>query len=410
MVARRWTFLATLAGVALSSSPAAAQTWTGNRSTPAISELVAVDETGDVAWPFGYEDLAGDGAEYGQQEQSIDIRTAYAAADNQTFWARTYVSDDSAVGGNVIVFVFVDADDDAATGGGADAAEINALFTVDPSPGGYEYVLEIGGDATINDIWAWDDMQGMFAPITLMPNDNADAEAGQDDDPIDLSGAAHGYLQGMVDLDLLGLDSACDANLFFRSVNDGGTLDGDLDVGTGEVAPCVPVDANDDNVPDIVVPPGGCQDALDCPFYGICVDGQCVIPSACLDDTDCGPDEFCNPDGICFPNPGGPCNDDADCGDLVCDNGTCQPCDLGSDQCGPGRVCTANGRCVDGNATGTGGAGGDGLGLNAGDNVQGGAFTCGIGDGPASRWTLLLLAAGAISLLGRRYKREGRRG
>lgn len=403
MLHRSLPFSMTLGAIALSAAPAAAQTWTGNRTTPAISELVAIDATGEPSWPFGFEDLAGDGTDFGQQEQSIDIRTAYAVADGQTFWARTYVSDDNAAGGNIVVFVFIDADDSPLTGGGADATEINALFTNDPTPGGYEFVIEIGGNAMINDIWEWDG--AMFAPLALMPNDNADAEAGQDGDPLDLGGLAHGYLQGMVDLNLVGLDSTCDAGLFFRSVNEGGMIDGDLNVAT--VAPCIPVDADDDGVPDFVVPEEGCTDDDDCPFFGVCVDGECVLPGACLDDGDCDPDEFCNDDGICFPNPGGDCTDDSDCGDLVCDDGTCQPCDLGGDQCGPGRVCTADGRCIDGNAGGAGG--GDGLGLEPGDNVQGGAFTCAIADVPSSRWALVVLGLGLVSLLGRRSMREGDR-
>jgi hypothetical protein len=135
------------------------------------------------------------------------------------------------------------------------------------------------------------------------------------------------------------------------------------------------------------------------------VDAECVIPAACLDDSDCDADEFCNDDGICFPNPGGSCTDDADCGDLVCENGTCMPCDLGSNQCGAGRVCAPDGRCIEGTPTSGGAGGGDGLGLNAGDNVQGGAFTCAIGDGPASRWALAVLLLGSITLFGRRLRR-----
>jgi hypothetical protein len=394
----------------LMASTGSAQTWTGSRTTPSLTELIAIDATGDLAWPFGYEDLAGDGNSYMQPEQSIDFRTAYAVADNQTFWARGYVADDNAADGSVILFVFIDADDAVLTGGSAAATEIDAKFTDDPSPGGYEFVVEIGANEAINDIWAWDDNQQAFAPVTLNPNDNADAEAGQDDDPLDIDGAAHGYLQGMVDLSLVGLDNTCDANLFFRSVSDSGSEDGDLEVGT--VAPCVPLDADGDGLPDILVPDGGCDNDDECPGGGICVDGDCVIPIPCLLDNDCGPDEFCNGDGICFPNPGGSCMDDADCGDLVCDNGTCMPCDLGSSQCGDGRVCGPGGRCVDGTptTTGSGGAGGGGLGLNPGDNVQGGAFTCGIGPNGSARWALLIAALGAASLVGRRRnRRAGRR-
>jgi hypothetical protein len=70
-----------------SASAHAQNTWVDNRTTPTLDEIVAVDKTGEPNWLYGFEDLVGDGETFAQQEQSIDIRTAYAAADNSRFWA-----------------------------------------------------------------------------------------------------------------------------------------------------------------------------------------------------------------------------------------------------------------------------------------------------------------------------------
>jgi hypothetical protein len=49
------------AGLLLVSSPALAQSWAGGDTTPDLRELVAVDATGEPGWPYGEEDVAGDG-------------------------------------------------------------------------------------------------------------------------------------------------------------------------------------------------------------------------------------------------------------------------------------------------------------------------------------------------------------
>src|SRR5688572_22496664 len=67
--------------VAAFSGPAEAQPWALGRQGPGLRELFAIDQTGETGWLYGQEDLAGDGlATFRQQEQSIDIRTAYAAS------------------------------------------------------------------------------------------------------------------------------------------------------------------------------------------------------------------------------------------------------------------------------------------------------------------------------------------
>src|SRR5687767_14554534 len=80
----------------LGASPARAQTWSAPRDTPTLSELVAVDATGETRWPFGTEDVAGDGAMFGVAEQSVDLRDAYATTDDARLWLRAYVPSTSA--------------------------------------------------------------------------------------------------------------------------------------------------------------------------------------------------------------------------------------------------------------------------------------------------------------------------
>ncbi|MBW2456515.1 MAG: hypothetical protein JRI68_18500 [Deltaproteobacteria bacterium] len=380
---------------------AQAQTWVGGRTTPALVEIVAIDATGEDGWPYGFEDLAGDDADFKQQEQSIDIRTAYATTGGGQFWIRTYVSDPNSAGGNVTVFVFIDSE----TGGGSAAAsELDPKFVSDDTTGGYDYVIQVGGNGSLDEIWQWQGNQ--FQPTD--PQSGIDAEADQDADPIEINGIDHGYIQGMVDLDLVGLTPACLANLYVRSVHNATGGDGDLEVGT--VAPCIPADENGDDVPDLLEPPTPCITDIECPGGGICVDGHCLVPPPCLTDADCDPDEECTDDQICLPVPGGDCDDNGDCDNgLVCRNGVCSPCLLGGSECGPGMFCGPDGRCHDGTYTGSsgsGGAGGGGLFVDGEDRAQGGAFTCAIGSGwGRSGLALLALAIAFVTVSIRRARR-----
>lgn len=406
--------LSALAGL-LAPRTAAAQTWVGMRTTPRLTEAVAIDATGEQSWLYGAEDVLGDGLEtFMQQEQSIDVRTAYATVDAQRFWARVYVSDPNGVGGNVSVYVFIDADRSTMTGGSAQATDIDPRFVTDSSPGGYEYVIGIRGNASISQIWTWTMPQGTWVGSSPQPNQAA-AEAGQDIDPILLNEPQHGYLQATVDLGLVGLTFTCDANLYFRSASDNAMLgEGDLDVGV--VAPCVPADANGDDIPDIVVPPSGCTTDAECPNGGICQEGGCVLAVPCVTDADCQADEQCTMDGRCVPRPTGVmCTTNAECGDLVCVGGECVACTPGGSECDAGQVCAPTGHCVvdtgPGSGTGgggTGGAGGDGLGLEPGEEIRGGACACRTAPMSAGGGASVALAAGGLGLALRRRRRSPR--
>ncbi|MCU0690817.1 MAG: hypothetical protein MUF54_05385 [Polyangiaceae bacterium] len=427
-----WSFRRTailgacLAGIASTTAVAEAATWLGKRTTPRLAEIVAVDATGEAGWPFGLEDIAGDLVTFESPEQSMDIRTAYAGTDAGLFWVRAYVSDARAVGADVTVFVFIDSDANSLTGGKAgaradgkpDGKDIHELFVSDPSDGGYEYVMAFRGNGTVTGFWEWRGSEGRFAAMSV-PVANAAAETGVDTDPILINGAEHGYLQGNVNLDEVGLARACAANLFLRSVNDAAGQSGD-DLDVGRLAPCLHADANADGVPDLIVPSEGCSTDATCPGAGVCIDGRCVLPRTCLDSADCGPGFDCTNDGRCVPQPGPTgCTSSSTCDGLVCVGGKCVACTPGGTECGEGWRCGPDGRCYQGVPTGTGGTGGGGPGtggygggggpgtggygaveeeevlvLEPGEQVQGGACVCTTGAGggwPMGIWLLAVV-------------------
>jgi len=375
---------------------ASAATWVGPRTTPTLAEIVAVDATGEATWPYGAEDVAGDGlAAFRQPEQSIDIRTAYAATDPQRFWARVYVSDPQPAGGNVRAFVFIDSDRNPATGGSAVAPEVDPAFTSDPSPGGYEHVVEVSGSGSSVDLWNWQRTQYVNGAL---PPARATGEAGTDTDPIRIGAESHGYIQVSIELGAVDLTQGCNANLYFRTANDTPSLGtGDLDV--GRVGACVPADANGNGVPDLIVPPNGCTADAQCPAGGVCQAGRCVLAAACTTNADCGNGMECTADGRCVPVASGNCTTNADCDRTVCQGGQCVACTPGSNQCGSGSVCAPDGRCLADRGPGGGAGSGDGgeLALGPDESVKGGACSCtlsprsGHAGGPASLAALLAL-------------------
>lgn len=406
--------LAGAAGLAViaSATESSAQTWEGGRTTPSGLELVAVDATGEPFWAYGAEDLAGDGDRFEDAERAIDLRSAYAATDDQRFWARVYIADDAAPGPTIVAFVFIDSDANPASGGTAAATDVNPGLTTDPTGGGWDGVLVLHGDATPPDVWRWNDGPDRWEQEEPEQGEVV-GENGRDDDPLGgLTDDTRGYLQGNVLHALVDLTPACGARIYVRSVRDTPEGGGDLDL--GEESPCVPVDANADGVPDAAVPPS-CDADDDCPFDGLCQDGRCLQTELCRTAAECDADEDCSADGRCVARPGGTCSDDTTCSSQLCDSGACASCTLGGNECGAGRRCGPDGRCVAGGDPGTGATGsGTGNGAGGGDgfggDVQGGACTCDVvrGDAPIGAW-LAPLVAGAIALA-RRARRGGTRG
>ncbi len=384
---------------ALTPGIASAQTWAAGQG-PTLPELFAIDKTGETNWIYGAEDLAGDTlAIFQQQEQSIDIRTAYASTDNQRLWVRVYVSDTAAPGANVSMYVFIDSDKTASTGGSAIATPIDPKFTADSSGGGYEYVLGVRGNGQVVGVWEWTDA---WTPLNLPPNRTA-AEAGTFLDPIRLGGDNHGYLQGEIDLDSVGLTQACQANLYVRTTNDT-TAQGDGDLEVGQIGACVPADANANNVPDVLEkPPQSCSTSAQCPNGGVCVNGTCVLSTACTTAADCGAGYTCD-NGHCVVTPNGTCTTTADCTDgRVCIGGQCSACGSDAD-CGSGYTCGPDGRCL--NPQNVGGEGGSGLVIGPDDEIRGGACACSMPGGPTARGLLAALALLPLLLIVRRRDRR----
>ncbi len=373
----------------LSAAPVSAATW-AQGTTPRLTQIFAVDATGEPGWVYGQEDVFGDGLNvFTTAEQQRDLRTAYAAADANRFWARVYVSDTNAIDPAVTVFVFINSDMNTTTGGGTVSADLSAAFTTEKSPGGYEYVLGVAGNGTIANVWSWSTTQTKYVPIPTINASNSAAETGHDVDPIGILTAQHGYVQGNVDLNLVGLTQACNANLYVRSAATSGPSDLDMSFTTT----CVP-QRNANGVPTILVPPGTCTSNAQCPQNGVCVNGQCVIGVPCATTADCPANYTCGPNGTCVPNGGGTCTTQANCSNgLACVNGTCTGCTQTS-QCAAGYVCAPNGTCVQG----TGGDGGVG-----GGHIEGGAFHCAMSRG-RGEWIVLALVG--IALIAARARRR----
>jgi hypothetical protein len=383
---------AILAPWLLLSSPAAAQTWSDGRTTPSIAELVTVDATGEPSWPFGEEDVAGDGSTFGAAEQSVDVRSVYAVTDGARLWWRAYVSSANAPDETLRLYLFVDSDNDATTGGSAAATAIEPAFVSDPTDGGYEHVFGLSGDGMVIDVWDHRAAQDDFASDTGAVQ-RAQAESGTDTDPLLLRGDVHGYVSGAVELDDVDLTQICGAELFVRAVSDQGD---DLNVGTR--IRCVPPDRNGDDVPDVVEDVSACDDDADCPARGRCISGECRYAPACTIDGDCAAGEACN-DGRCVATGGDSCESSETCDGLVCRSGTCTPCGTGEAACASGEACGPDGRCVPGTP---GGAEGSAALVDPDESVQGGAFTCGVARHHRGGFVWFLVAAFALGLRRRR--------
>jgi hypothetical protein len=377
----------TLAGLLLvaglfTPESAKAQTWSGGRSTPPLSELVAVDATGEANWPFGAEDVAGDGNVFQAAERSVDVRSVYAVTDGTRLWWRAYVSSSGAPDESLRLYLFVDSDRDQTTGGSAAASEIDPEFTSDPTNGGYDHVFAISGEGAVIDFWDHDADDDRFVTNSGAAQ-RAEAESGTDTDPLLLRGDVHGYVSGNVELAALNLAALCDAALFVRALSD---LGNDLDVGAK--VRCSP-DADDDGVPDVVENVRGCDEDADCPAGGRCISGECRYAPACSNSGDCDAGETCDR-GRCVATGGESCDSDRECDGLVCDDGTCRPCNDAGAACGSGLACGPDGRCVPG-TSGSEGDGAEAL-VDPDEIVRGGAFTCGVQGGARSGhgWLLFL--------------------
>lgn len=383
--------------LAFSLFPAVAQgAWARGRDNPSARDIAVVDATGEVGWPYGAEDIAGDGAAtFSAAEQARDVRTLYATSDGTRFWTRLYVSDGTAVTSDLLAFVFIDADRNAQTGGRASGGGLDAMLPNDPTAGGYDSVVSFRGDGSQLRLLTWDSVTNSYLEQTLNPADS-DGEAGRALDPISLGVREHGYAQASLRSALLSVPNVCNVNLFARTVNPNGAPGGQ-DVNIGGRVSCVSQDSNGDRVPDVVVV-SGCQTNDQCPLSGICVAHRCVIAPPCDSDSDCAADAQCSASGWCVARPTGSCTTTAECGELVCTNSRCSPC--AANECRAGSVCAPNGRCIPESGTNA-----PPVALDPGEKVEGGALHCGF-SAPAhgGSWSLLFMTMALRSL--RRVRRR----
>lgn len=289
------------AAIALWVSTVRGQTWSNERTTPALSELVAIDQSGETGWIFGAEDIARDGlTTFGDAEQAADVRSAYAALSSRRLWLRVYVSS-SAAPDDLRVFAFIDSDRSAATGGSGAAPEIDATLTAGPSAGGYDVVVGIQSDPNPPGVWRWQDDSSAYEPIADLQPLDLEIETGTDRDPLGLGSPPNGYTQVALDVSSLGIPTTCAVNLLFRATNAEGLTD--RDVGSG--GPCIPNDVDQNGLPDIAEPDAGCSSDDQCPAEGECVDSRCVAPAGgapCSADDDCSPRDRCI-EGACRAEP-----------------------------------------------------------------------------------------------------------
>jgi hypothetical protein len=384
-----WSF-----ALLLSSGPVAAQSWSATRARPALHQIIAIDRTGELSWPYGLEDVAGDGlAAQLEDEASVDLRTVYADATAERLFVRAYVVSARAPTERLTAFFFFDSDGDARTGGKASGEPFLPRLASDPSDGGYERALAVRGDGMALNAWGFDETTRNWNALSLAP-DALRGEAGTARDPLQLGVFDHGYVQASALHALTGLNATCGGRIFVRLRHEEG-MRSLSDETRDEVACRAPLDAYGD--PN-VVRAFRCTNDAQCPNGGRCRDDVCLWAYDCSADVDCRGGERCN-QGRCVGVVDAGCTSDAACDGLVCEAGRCVACaEGGPESCAGGSACSPNGRCVDT----------DDFVPTGSDRVQGGAFHCAAE--PTAAGAIALLPAGLALLLLRRRRIAQRRG
>jgi hypothetical protein len=387
-----------------------AQTWSAGRTGPALFEIVAVDASGEALWPYGQEDLAGDGAQTeNADEAAIDLRSVYADARAAQLWLRAYVTATVAPTASSVAFFFIDSDANTSTGGAATGAQLWPAFGADPTPGGYERAIGLRGDGTLLGVFFWDAQKKQWTQQPDKPQ-LAAAEAGSARDPLRLLGDDHGYFQVKLELSVAGLDDACTGTFFVRLWNDANAKRSFGDDAGMNAAAC---HASPDRYGDpALLHSDACSSDASCPAKGQCRSGVCVFGYACSTDTECRSDEHCSA-GVCVRVVDKSCTQSADCDGLVCAAGKCVACSSsGARACAAGLLCAPDGSCLRpalaGAAGASAGSGAAGAAGNAAIRVRGGAFSCSLrGSPPASSAHAAWLAL--LALVRRRRTRRAAR-
>lgn len=356
--------LALAAAITSVPGSAHAQTWTESRTEPRLWQITSLDRTGEPGWPYGAEDVAGDGlAVFSPDEGATDVRSVYADADGERLWLRAYVAATDRPTASLSTYFFIDTDGRGDTGGPADGDVLEPSLGDDPTRRGYERALGVRGDGTSPLAWEWNAQQRAWVPLAIKPAD-VRAEAGRARDPLSIGVVEHGYVQVDTLHAISGLDASCGGTIFVRTRNLAAAprAFGDDD----RAALCrVPSDVYGDPV---VLRDSTCRTDAECPANGRCRSGVCLFAYECSTARDCPPGSRCTVNR-CERVETQPCSASRDCNGLVCEGGACVACsEVGARACGAGLVCSPNGACVDPDAfePGSGGPG----------KVQGGAFSC----------------------------------
>jgi hypothetical protein len=376
--------LAAIALVLCFASSARAQTWSLDRQRPSLFEIIAVDASGDSGWPYGVEDLAGDGIDtHNADEAAVDVRSVYADARAGKLWLRAYAASKVKPTASTLAFFFIDSDANASTGGPARFYENIALdFGMDPTPGGYERAIGVRGDGTLLGVFFWDVATAQWMEHTERPP-LAAAEAGVTRDPLRLFGDDHAYWQVALLLEPTGLDASCGVNIFVRTAD---VTQGTRVLGDDVVAAPCHASLNRYGDPELLHTERCGEDAV-CPAQGKCREATCVFGYECSSDAACPSGDHCV-SNVCVRALDKKCSANTDCDGLVCGTaGKCVACsNTGAQACSSERVCSPNGSCL---LPSGGGANDD-----AEPKVRGGAFTC--SSSPAAiggSWIMLALLA-----------------
>lgn len=399
----RAVLIAVVVAAALASSAGSvrAQTWGSGRSDPTLWQITSIDRTGELLWPYGTEDVAGDGTlAFLPDEAGADIRSVYADADAERLWLRAYVAAITSPGATVVTFFFINTDARTDTGGPADGDALEPTLGDDPTRGGYERALGVRGDGTALGAWQWSAEQRVWLPLAPRPT-GFRTEAGRAGDPLAIGALVHGYAQVDAEHAISGLDASCGGTIFVRTRNvaPAPRVFGDDD-DDGAVACQMPTDAYGDPV---VLRSFTCRADAECPSNGRCREGVCLFAYECTAAADCPAGTPCSV-GRCVQAVDRTCTTNGDCSGLVCDSGACVPClEVGPRTCAAGLACSPNGRCVDPGAFEPGRAG------SREGKVQGGAFSCSALSEGRSRWSVLWTLLALLWLSRRRLRQRPER-
>lgn len=417
--ARRWTYspfivrCCVLSLVALCSFSAStqAQTWTLSRGYPALWQIAAVDGSGETGFPYGEEDVAGDGLRvFSAAEAAADLRTVYATADRNQLWVRAYVSAQEPPPLGVQLLLFLDVDENSRTGGPAERIADFFELPPDPSQGGYDLAVVTEAGAAPTQVLLWSAEEGLWVPLEAPELDVLGVERGLAVDPLRIGPAERGYLQVVVGHGLSNLNELCASRMFVRLVHAEQT-------GPDEVAllvddPLLGFECQS-RVPDyssvpVVLRSFTCGSAADCPGDSPCEQGVCLVELDCAVDLECPLAHECA-DGRCVRVGEAACVDDRDCGGLLCVEGACQRCDSAAElRCDEERLCAPEGTCISAAEVAQ-----DRervlSPLDEGPKARGGALLCAASPGQQghSGQVLLLWTAGMLGLVWR-YRRRTR--